>query len=359
MIKVWLSYLPGWTLMCLLSLLAMWLSKLVIIGGNQPLEASALAVIFGIIFRNAWKLPASCVAGVKASEKLLVFGIVLMGFGLNYEKVFKGSGEMLSVILVTMSIGFISIYILSRWAKLSEKLGTLLAVGTCICGGTAIALVAPLIKAKEEETSYSVAVIALLGVAAVLIYPLAAKSMGVTDQEFGLFAGTAIHSTPQVVGAGFIFSDAAGELATAVKLIRNCFMAPMALILALWFSRQVAVGDKSKVSFAKAFPWFLFAYFLASWLGTKGYVAWAHSHTIVPLSHYFNESGMLFWGNLLLQFDLGGCGKFLILLGMAGVGLNTDLGSLRRVGMMPLVIGLIGAGIVAAVSAGMIAWFHR
>jgi len=336
MIAVWLSYLPGWALMCVLSLIAMGISKLVVIGGKEPLEASALVVVIGIILRNAWRLPKPCVAGVKAAEQLLVLGIVLMGFGLNYEKVFKGSGEMLAVILVTMSVGFISIYLLSRWAKLSEKLGALLAVGTCICGGTAIALVAPLIKAKEEETSYSVAVIALWGVAAVLLYPLVAKSLGVTDHDFGLFAGTAIHSTPQVVGAGFIFSEEAGELATAVKLIRNCFMAPLALLLALWFSRQMAQGEKSKVSFARAFPWFLFAYFLTSWLGTQGYVSEAF------FKHYLEPVG-----------------KFLILLGMAGVGLNTDLGSLRRVGMMPLVIGLIGAAIVASVSAGMIAWFHH
>ncbi len=338
MSAVWLSYLPGWALMCLLSLLAMGLSKLVVIGGNQPLEASALAVVLGIIIRNAWRLPASCVAGVKASEKLLVFGIVLMGFGLNYEKVFKGSGEMLSVILVTMSVGLASIYLLSRWAHLSEKLGTLLAVGTCICGGTAIALVAPLIKAREEETSYSIAVIALCGVAAVLLYPPVAKSLGVSDHEFGLFAGTAIHSTPQVVGAGFMFSDDAGELATAVKLIRNCFMAPMALILALWFSRQATQEDgKSKsISFARAFPWFLFVYFLTSWLGTQGFVP-----------------------EKFIKAYLEPVGKFFILLGMAGVGLNTDLSSLKRVGLTPLVIGIIGAGIVAAVSAGMIAWFHH
>lgn len=338
MIQVWLSYLPGWALMCLLSLIAMGVSKLVVIGGNQPLEASALAVVFGILFRNGWRLPAACTPGVKASEKLLVFGIVLMGFGLNYEKVFKGSGEMLTVILVTMSVGFVSIYLLSRWTKLPEKLGTLLAVGTCICGGTAIALVAPLIKAKEEETSYSIAVIALCGVAAVLLYPPIAKSLGVSDHEFGLFAGTAIHSTPQVVGAGFMFSDDAGELATAVKLIRNCFMAPMALILALWFSRKLTQGDdKTKsISFAKAFPWFLFVYFLTSWLGTQGYVP-----------------------EKFVKAYLEPVGKFLILLGMAGVGLNTDLSSLRRVGLMPLGIGVLGALIVAAVSAGMIAWFHH
>lgn len=336
MIAVWRSYLPGWALMVVLSLIAMGISKLVVIGGKEPLEASALVVVLGIILRNGWRLPQDCVAGVKAAEKLLVLGIVLMGFGLNYQKVFKESGDILTLILVTMSVGFVAIYLLSRWAKLSEKLGALLAVGTCICGGTAIALVAPLIKAKEEETSYSVAVIALWGVAAVLLYPLVARSLGVTDHDFGLFAGTAIHSTPQVVGAGHIFSKEAGDLATAVKLVRNCFMAPLALLLALWFSRQLVQGEKTKVSFAKAFPWFLFAYFLTSWIGTQGYVT----------EDFYKQY-------------LEPVGKFLILLGMAGVGLNTDLGSLRRVGLMPLVIGLVGAAIVAGVSAGMIGWLHR
>ncbi|MFO0813230.1 MAG: putative sulfate exporter family transporter [Gemmatales bacterium] len=343
MIQLWRSYLPGWALMIVLSLLAMGISNLVVIEKSgtvsQPLEASALVVVLGIILRNAWKLPTQCVAGVKASEKLLVLGIVVMGFGLNYQKVFGESTDILTLIIVTMSIGFFSIYLLSQWFKLSQKLGVLLSVGTCICGGTAIALVAPLIKAKEEETSYSVAVIALWGVAAVLLYPLVGQWLGVSSHDFGLFAGSAIHSTPQVVGAGFSFDQEAGKLATAVKLVRNCFMAPIALLLALWFTRQSAQESSSsgsKLNFAKAFPWFLFAYFFTSWLGTQDYVS--------------KETFKLY---------LEPAGKFLILVGMAGVGLNTDLGSLRRVGWMPLVVGMIGAAIVAAVSAAMIYWLHR
>ncbi len=335
MIQLWLSYMPGWALMVVLSLIAMAISNLVVIGNSQPLEASALVVILGIIFRNAWKLPASCVSGVKAAEKLLVFGIVLMGFGLNYHKVFGESRDILILIITTMLVGFFAIILLSRWAQLPQKLGLLLAVGTCICGGTAIALVAPLIKAKEEETSYSVAVIALWGVAAVLFYPPLALALGATSHDFGLFAGSAIHSTPQVVGAGFIFSEEAGKLATAVKLVRNCMMAPMALLIALWFTRQVTTGDKTSIPFIKAFPWFLFAYFLTSWLGTQGYVSKEH------FKQYLEPAG-----------------KFLILVGMAGVGLNTDLGALRRVGYMPLLIGMIGAAIVAGVAITLIYWLR-
>jgi uncharacterized integral membrane protein (TIGR00698 family) len=335
MIQQWVSFLPGWALMVVLSLIAMGISNLVVIGKSQPLEASALVVVLGIILRNGWKLPTPCVDGVKAAEKLLVFGIVLMGFGLNYKKLFSESQDILTLIIVTMSIGFFSIYLLSQWMKLSQKLGVLLSVGTCICGGTAIALVAPLIKAKEEETSYSVAVIALWGVAAVLLYPLVGKWLDVSSHDFGLFAGSAIHSTPQVVGAGFIFSEDSGKLATAVKLVRNCFMAPIALLLALWFARQASAEPGKKLSFAKAFPWFLFAYFLTSWLGTHEYVT-----------------------KEVFKTWLEPAGKFLILVGMAGVGLNTDLGSLRRVGLMPLVIGMIGAVIVAGVAAGMIYWLR-
>jgi len=321
--------------MVVISLLAIGGSKLVVIGGKEPVEASALVVIFGILLRNLWGLPAVFVPGVKSAEKLLVLGIVLMGFSLNYHEVQQQGWNILVIIVVTMMVGFISIYGLSRLARLTEKLGVLLAVGTCICGGTAIALVAPLIKAKEEETSYSVAVIALWGVAAILVYPLLAHELGVSDQQFGLFAGTAIHSTPQVVGAGFIFSDEAGKLASAVKLVRNCFMAPLALLIALWFTSKTVAGERgTKIQFAKAFPWFLFAYFLTSWLGTQGYVSAASKDYCLIAA------------------------RFLILLGMAGVGLNSDLSSLKKVGLKPLFVGLVGALIVAVISISLIYLLH-
>lgn len=334
--STWLSWLPGWLLLLTLAVPSVWLSSQIVIGGKEPVEASALVVILGIVVRNAVGLPRICQPGVKAAEKLLIFGIVLMGFGLNYQKVMQEGREILAIILVSMTAGGVVTYALSRAAWLSQELSLLLAVGTCICGGTAVALVAPLIRAKDEETSYAVAVIALWGVAAILLYPAVARlpvvaaSFPVSDNTFGIFAGTAIHSTPQVVGAGYVFSEAAGRTATAVKLVRNCFIAPTALLIALAYSRKRA--ESGRINYAKAFPWFLFAYFLTSVLGTHGLVAETH-----------------------VKF-LEIAGKFLIILGMAGVGLSTDLGALRRVGLAPLFVGLAGALIVAAISVGMIAW---
>jgi uncharacterized membrane protein YadS len=158
--------------------------------------------------------------------------------------------------------------------------------------------------------------------------------MGVSDAHFGVFAGTAIHSTPQVVGAGFIFSDLAGKTATAVKLVRNCFMVPLAFLIAVWYARSVFNTQKeTHINVAKAFPWFLFGYFLMAGLNTQG---------------YFSPEGINMFNT---------AGRFLILLGLAGIGLNTVFGSFKSVGLKPLIVGFIGALVVAFSSILMINLF--
>jgi uncharacterized integral membrane protein (TIGR00698 family) len=240
---------------------------------------------------------------------------------------------MLVIILVTMTVSYFVIYALGRLFNLSPTLSTLLSVGTTICGGSAIAVTAPLIKAKEEETCYAIGTITLWGLAAILLYPQIAKALGIGDIVFGVFAGTSIHATPQVVGAGFIFSDLAGKTATAVKLVRNCFMAPLAFLIAASFARtylQAAAREKEKVGWAKAFPWFLFGYFIMAGLNTAG---------------YFSVKGVdgLTW-----------LGRFLIVISMAGIGLNTVFSAFKKVGPKPLLVGLLGALVVAACSILMI-----
>jgi uncharacterized integral membrane protein (TIGR00698 family) len=232
-----------------------------------------------------------------------------------------------------MTVSYFVIYALGRLFRLSPTLSTLLSVGTTICGGSAIAITAPLIKAKEEETSYAIGTIALWGLGAILFYPQIARAFGVGDIAFGVFAGTAIHSTPQVVGAGFIFSDLAGKTATAVKLVRNCFMAPLAFLIAAWFTRthlQAAAREKKRVNWVKAFPWFLFGYFVMAGLNTAG---------------YFSAKGIA---------GLSWLGRSLIIIAMAGIGLGTVFSAFRKVGLKPLVVGLLGAMVVAACSILMI-----
>jgi len=297
---------------------------------RNPIETAVVAIIIGVLLRNLRLIPAVLDAGVRAFEKPLIWGIILYGTGLDFTKLAGQAPGILVTVIVTMAVGFTAIYLMARGFRLPRKLGILLGVGTTICGGSAIAVTAPLIDAEEQDTSYAITTIALWGLAAVIVYPLLARSIsGITDTSFGVFAGTAIHSTPQVVGAGFIYSEAAGKVATAVKLVRNCFMVPLALAMALWHASSKSAEstrDGKHLNWVKAFPWFLFGFFVMAGLGTAGFFS------AQGLAH-FND-----WAS------------FLILMGMAGIGMNTRLASFKGIGVKPFVVGLIGSFIVAGVS---------
>lgn len=325
--------LPGLCLMLLLALLGKFISGLVEVGGGCPIEPAIVTIVVGVLLRNLKLIPAIFDAGIGAFEKPLILGIILYGARLNFSEMLAQGPWILMTIVVTMAVGFIAIYLLARVFKLPPRLAVLLGVGTTICGGSAIAVTAPIIQAKEEETSYAITTIALWGLVAILAYPLLAHLLNVTDQAFGIFAGTAIHSTPQVVGAASIYSDKAGQVATAVKLVRNCFMVPMAFLVAVWYTRSKLAdssGSGQKINAAKAFPWFLFGFFIMAVLGSKG---------------FFTAEG-------LAWFD--SAAKWLIVMGLAGIGLNTRLASFRTLGAKPLIVGLIGSLIVAAVSITLI-----
>ena len=327
------EFIPGWLLMAAIGVISIFLSKLIVAGGKHPVEATATAIVIGLLVRNLGLVPDVFQAGIKNFEKLLIGGIILIGATLDFRTIGSQGPRMLIIILVTMTVSYFVIYALGRLFRLSPTLSTLLSVGTTICGGSAIAITAPLIKAKEEETSYAIGTIALWGLGAILFYPQIARALGASDIAFGVFAGTAIHSTPQVVGAGFIFSDLAGKTATAVKLVRNCFMAPLAFLIAAWFTRtyiQAAAREKRRVNWAKAFPWFLFGYFVMAGLNT---------------ADYFSAKGI---------DGLSWLGRSLIVVAMAGIGLNTAFSAFKKVGLKPLTVGLFGALVVAACSILMI-----
>lgn len=344
---------PGWLIMLVVAVISYYASKQIVLGGKNPLEAPVIAIVLGILIANAGLLPRAAATGIKAFETPLIWGIVLLGAGLDFRNIASQGVQMMAVILVTMLIGFWAIYFLAKAFRLPQKLAILLSIGTTVCGGTAIAVSSPLIDAREEETSYAIGTIGLWGLLAIILYPKLFQLFqhpGI-DQIFGVFAGTAIHSTPQVIGAGFIFSEMAGKTATAVKLVRNTFIAPLAFIIALWYSCHVArksaeaaheagvseMQESKKpmqVNWVKAFPWFLFGYFVMVALRTYG---------------FFSDFGVSVFNQT---------GRFLILVGMAGIGLNTRFSAFKGIGIKPLVVGFIGALIVAGASLAMIFGLH-
>ena len=143
--------LPGWALMLAIGTAALLLSKLVVIGGKNPLEAAALAILLGILLRNIGLVPKICHPGIKAFEKILILGIVLIGASFDFKTIGSQGTKMLVIILTTMSVSFFVIYFLGKMFKLPTPLAMLLSVGTTICGGSAIAVTAPLIKPKRKR----------------------------------------------------------------------------------------------------------------------------------------------------------------------------------------------------------------
>lgn len=263
--------LIGWIVMAAVAYVSQWISKLVEINGTHPLEAMLVGIILGALARNLGLVPKMWEPYLKKFETPLLWGIMLLGAGFTL-RVASELPLSLVVILVSMAIGFVFVYIVARKAGLPETFSALLAVGTSICGGSAIAITSPLIKAKEEETSYSVSSIVIAAFILLVSLPILGGVLGLNEQSFGIWAGTAVHNTPQTIGTGYIYGEEAGQVATIIKLTRNMFMIVVALLVSLWFGAKEAERSKlGKKAILKAFPWVLFGYVAMAVCAVQGF----------------------------------------------------------------------------------------
>jgi uncharacterized integral membrane protein (TIGR00698 family) len=318
--------LIGWLVMAIIAILSRWLSGIMTIAGTHPVEPMMIGIIIGAIIRNTGLLPKTLEPFLKKFETPLLWGIILLGAGFSLS-IAKEIPLSLIVIIVTMVVGFLAIYLIAREAGLSDKFSALLAVGTTICGGSAIAITSPLIKAKEEETCYAVSVIVISAFILLITMPFLGKLLGLNETFFGIWAGTSVHNTPQTIGTGYIYGEQSGQIATMVKLTRNMFMIVVATLVSLSFSAKEAtqqhLGEKEIL---KAFPWFLFGYLAMAFFAVSG---------------FFSPEGVAFFSK---------AGKFLILMGMVGIGFGTDFIHIKKLGLKPLAVGIIGTVIVTVVS---------
>jgi len=306
----------------------------VTVRGVHPFEPMVIGIVVGALARNLNLMPLQWKPYLKKFETPLLLGIVLLGVGFSVD-IARAGLLSLVVILATMSVGFFFIYFMGRSLGLPSKLSALLAVGTTICGGTAIAITAPLIKAKEEETSYSVSTIVIAAFILLITLPFVGKLLHLSEIAFGVWAGSAVHNTPQTIGTGYIYGETSGQVATMVKLTRNMFMIVLAFLVAVWSNARERSGKKLGIKeILKAFPWFLF-----------GYVGIA----ALKLLNVFTPQGIVYFLET---------GKFLILMGMVGIGFGTDFRDIKKLGIKPLAVGLSGAAVVALVSLGMVVMFH-
>ncbi|MBN1274143.1 MAG: putative sulfate exporter family transporter [Candidatus Aminicenantes bacterium] len=324
----------GWTFLALAAWVSRKMSAVIVINGSHPFEAMLIGIFIGALARNTGLFPKKFEPYLKKFETPLLWGIMFLGAGFSI----KLAGELplsLVVIFTTMALGFFFIFFLGKKLGLPDKLCALLAVGTTICGGSAIAVTSPLIKAREEETSYSVSTIVIAAFFLVVFLPFVGHALGLSQTAFGIWAGTAVHNTPQTIGAGYIFGEKAGQVATIVKLTRNMFMILAAVLISLWFGAKEA-GEKrlGKKALIKAFPWVLFGYIAMAVFAVKG---------------FFSPDGIHFFKS---------AGKFLILMGMVGIGFGTNFREIKKLGFRPLITGFIGAVVVTGVSL-LLVWLLR
>lgn len=288
------------------------------------LGAPVFAVIAGALLspllsrRRPWLGP-----GVGfAKGRLLQLAVVLLGAPLSLQQVAEVGLTSLPVMLGTLVFCLFLAWLVGRALHVSRDLRTLVGVGTAICGASAIAAVTPTIRAKNPDTTYAISTIFLLNVVAVLVFPPIGHALGLSQQAFGLFAGTAVNDTSSVVAAAASYGSAAADHAVVVKLVRTLMIIPVVIGLSVLVRRRdradgaVVLGGVGRRLLGLV-PWFLIGF---------GVIVAVHSAGLIPEGS---------------QGVIRRAAVFLIATALAAIGLSTDLGELRRTGPRPLVLGLV------------------
>ena len=326
-------------------------------GVRHPISAAIIAILLGLALRNTLALPDSLRAGCKHIVKRVIpMAIVLMGAGLNLAAMASIGLAALTVVMFSIAIGVLAGYYIGRFMGLNWRTSLLLGTGTGICGNSAIAAVAPLIDAEEDDFVLSVATVNLFSLLAMLAWPAIGGLLQLGDEAFGVWAGTSIHAVPQVVAAGFAYSPEAGALATLVKLVRVTMLAPLVFILAMMYARDHADDTSTTarftVRYARLVPWFVWGFVGFAVLNTLG---------LLPVLE-FRPSGFLASigvGDQLsvsIADSMKWAGKILITLAMAAIGLEVNLRVLAGVGRRAFLAGLLTTVVLGVASLTMISF---
>lgn len=319
--KKLLDKMPGILLAALIAVPAWWLGTLFPVVGSP-----VLGILFGMILAF-WKRPVFLESGISyTSKKLLQYSIILLGFDMNLFSVIEVGGQTLILMAFTLSATFLSAYVFGKVFRVDRNANILIGVGTAICGSSAIAATAPVIHADDEDVASSISTIFLFNVIAAFLFPFLGHLLHMSDYHFGLWAGTAVNDTSSVVAAGYTFSDAAGNLAVIVKLTRTLMIVPVTLVLAFYTSRKAAKNSASGYQFSKIFPWFVL-----------GFLAATIASTFLPIPAEVCKA-------------LVKIGKFVIVMAMAAIGLNTDIVKLAKNGWRSILLGVCCWAVLAVTS---------
>ncbi len=329
-----LKLFPGIILSALIAALAIFIESLLPV---HLIGSAVIAMFIGMLLNHFLQKTEIFATGIKfTSKKILKFAIILLGLSLNITTVLQVGKMSLTVMIFTLLTCFGGGYFIGRALKLNWKLSNLISAGTGICGGSAIAAIASTIDADDDDVAYAMSATFLFDMAMIILFPIMGRALGMTDEAFGIWAGTAVNDTSSVVATGYAFSEGAGDFATMVKLTRTLSIIPTVITFAfiqLHIKKKEALAsnqsdDKLKANFSikKIFPWFIL-----------GFVAMSIVASIFTIPTEV----------VSVTKDIS---KFLMVSALAAIGLNTSFKNLKKSGIRPMIHGFIISALVVIVA---------
>jgi uncharacterized integral membrane protein (TIGR00698 family) len=290
------------------------------------------AILIGMLISNTVGTAGLFKPGIATYEFWLKTGIVLLGARFLLGDVLKLGAVSLTLVLIELALSIAFMTFLGRLFKLSPKLTSLLAVGSSICGVSAIIAAKGAIDADDEDASFAIAAILALGALALFTFPPIGHWLGLSDRMYGLWAGTGVDNTAEAVAAGALYSDAAAKIAVLAKTTRNAMIGFVVLGYALYWAareRKTVVGSKASFLWQK-FPKFVLGFLLISALASL---------------KVFNPEQI---GNL------ANLSRWAFLLTFAGVGLRINFREMKKQGLRPFIVGALGEVVIAGITLGLV-----
>ena len=324
------KYTPGIILTVVVAIAANFISEFV---PGKLISAGVFSLLLGMVINplisdnNIYEKGTGFV-----SKRILKFSIILMGATLSFNQVIQVGKYSLIVMSFTLLAAFGGGYYLGKLFKMDWKLSGLISAGTGICGGSAIAAIAPTINAKNKDIAYAISATFIFDVIMVVLFPIAGKYFGMSDLGYGLWAGTAVNDTSSVVAAGYAFSDAAGNFSLIVKLTRTLSIVPAVLIFS-FINEKLKLKNKKEnnikkdnLKLNKIFPWFIMMFLVMVGIKSTGVISDVASIKISTIS------------------------KFFMVMSLGAIGLKTNFKEVSKSGFMPMLHGFIISALVVVVS---------
>ena len=332
-----LKHIPGIILSAVIAFLACWIENILPI---HLIGSAVIAMFIGMFLNHFLHNTTLFSDGLKfTSKKILKFAIILLGLSLNITTILHVGKMSLTVMIFTLLTCFGGGYFIGKALGLNWKLSNLISAGTGICGGSAIAAIAPTIDADDNDVAYAMSATFLFDMAMIVLFPIMGRALGMTDEAFGIWAGTAVNDTSSVVATGYAFSEGAGDFATMVKLTRTLAIIPTVITFAfiqLNLKRKEAQATfqndssiKANFSIKKIFPWFIIGFVIMSCIAS-----------IFPIP------ATVISGTKALS-------KFLMVCALAAIGLNTSFSNMKKAGIRPMIHGFIISALVVIVALGV------